>query len=108
MTDGLVERLNKRAEQLDDERIFVTAELLFEAATEIARLRAETEWRAIETAPTSDKRGFIAAIITDEGVEGIEWLSGVVESDGKRWCLNSGNRNSFPATHWLPIPGEGG
>jgi len=57
----------------------------------------------IDTAPDGPP-GFIALEVDDNEIVGVEWLQGPVGSDGKRWCLNSHNRNSFPATHWIPLP----
>jgi len=61
------------------------------------------EWQPIETAPKG-KDGFIAGYIHDGEIEGVEWLNSSTNSKGHRLCLNSHNYNSFPATHWMPLP----
>lgn len=79
-----------------------------DAHDRLARCRTAAP-QPIETAPVNDKRGYIALMLDEEGVEGVEWLIGSPHIDresGKpvRLCGNSGNYNRFPATHWIPLP----
>ncbi len=70
-----------------------------ELKADLARLRAEQEWRPIETAEKRDGEPFIGCIHNER-------MSGYVDQywwSGKRGWTN-GERDNVPLTHFRPLP----
>lgn len=118
--DADVDRLLKIAHRAEQEGKKPTAEMIYNAASEIARLKQQFSWQPIETAPRDGSPVLMAAL----GIENTGWMRGVVRWGCRAHCLSSrwhdcsetkpecnmtwlgtlGHAYGVPITHWMPLP----
>lgn len=96
-----IDRLMKHAHRIEREGKKEIAEVVYAAASEIARMRAEIAWQPIDTAPKDETR-----ILCFAPPQAPLFNNPVTRTDF--WSRAYGNFANMPRghayTHWMPMP----